>query len=57
MKAAGKYFLSRNNSSIIAFTVGAKWDPETTGFKIIGTHTDSPNLRLNPVSKMKAQTC
>ncbi|MBT3366545.1 MAG: M18 family aminopeptidase [Nitrospina sp.] len=39
----GKYFLTRNGSSLIAFTVGSK--PE---FKIIGAHTDSPNLRLKP---------
>ncbi len=38
-----RYFLTRNDSSLIAFTVGSK-----PGFKIIGAHTDSPNLRLKP---------
>jgi len=39
----GRYFLKRNDSSLIAFVVGSK-----PGFKIIGAHTDSPNLRLKP---------
>ena len=36
---------------MIAFTVGEKFNPDTSNFKIIGTHTDSPCLRLAPVSK------
>jgi aspartyl aminopeptidase len=39
----GRYFLTRNDSSLVAFTLGSK-----PGFKIIGAHTDSPNLRLKP---------
>jgi aspartyl aminopeptidase len=41
----GRYFLTRNGSSLIAFEVGSK---SSEGFKIIGAHTDSPNLRLKP---------
>ena len=47
-----KYFLTRNDSTLIAFTVGPKFNKEQTGFKIIGTHTDSPVLKLAPHSKM-----
>ena len=43
----GKYFLTRNDSSLIAFIVGMK-TKDASGFKIIGAHTDSPNLKLKP---------
>ena len=35
-----KYFY--NNSCIIAFNIGNKFNPEESYFKIIGAHTDSP---------------
>jgi aspartyl aminopeptidase len=41
----GKYFITRNDSSLISFIVGTK---PSEGFKIIGAHTDSPNLKLKP---------
>ena len=47
-----KYFFTRNNSTLVAFTVGSKFDPNNTAFKLIGTHTDSPCLKVNPVSKI-----
>ena len=45
----GKYFLTRNGSSLIAFIVGME-SKDASGFKIIGAHTDSPNLKLKPNS-------
>jgi aspartyl aminopeptidase len=50
VKPGGKYYLTRNGSSIVAFTVGHKWAPGGP-VGIVGAHTDSPTLRLKPVSK------
>ena len=55
LAVGGKYFLTRNNSSIVAFTVGSKFNTSTAGFNIIGAHTDSPCLRLAPISKASSQ--
>ena len=43
-----KYFLTRNDSSIIAFTYS-----ESKNYTMVGAHTDSPNLKLkpNPITK------
>lgn len=46
----GKYFVTRNQSSIVALSVGGKYKPGN-GLKIVGGHTDSPNLSLKPHSK------
>ncbi len=47
LKKNGKYFVVRNDSSMIVFSVGRQ-APASAGFKIAGAHTDSPNLRLKP---------
>jgi aspartyl aminopeptidase len=45
--AQGRYYVIRDDSSIIMFVMGLKPLLET-GFKIIGAHTDSPGLRIKP---------
>jgi aspartyl aminopeptidase len=49
-RPGGKYYLTRNGSSIVAFTVGSKWRPGNA-VAMVGAHTDSPCLRIKPVSK------
>ncbi|MFT7234557.1 MAG: aspartyl aminopeptidase [Methylophagaceae bacterium] len=45
--ASGQYYVTRNDSSIIAFTL-PKSDLAKTGFKMMGAHTDSPCLHVKP---------
>lgn len=40
-------YVIRNQSTLVAFRVGQE-DPALAGFRLIGAHTDSPNLRLKP---------
>jgi len=53
VKTGGKYYYSRNKSTIIAFTVGEKYQPGNE-FKVIGAHSDSPVLKVKPNSHKSA---
>lgn len=50
LQPGGKYYLTRNQSALLAFTLPQKWKPGA-GLSIVATHIDSPNLRVRPVSK------
>jgi aspartyl aminopeptidase len=43
----GNYFVTRNDSALIAFTLNQQ-TLEQTGFTLAGAHTDSPALKLKP---------
>ncbi len=45
--SSGRYYVTRNDSSIIAFTL-AKANLAETGFHMVGAHTDSPCLKVKP---------
>lgn len=47
LEPGGKHFVTRADASIVAFRVGAR-PPVDAGFRVVGAHTDSPNLRLKP---------
>ena len=52
LTAGGKYFFTRNGTSICSFTVGSGCATAPVEcFKAAGTHTDSPCLRIAPISK------
>ena len=42
----GKYFVTHNDSSLIAFHYGGK--AADRGFRMVGAHTDSPCLKVKP---------
>ena len=50
----GRHWVSRHDGSLLAFQVG-EVTPAEAGFRIVGAHTDSPNLRLKPLADLAAQ--
>lgn len=54
LKDAGRYLVTRNDSSLIAFSLG---QPEQLhqGLRLVGAHTDSPCLRVKPQPELEQQ--
>jgi aspartyl aminopeptidase len=52
---AGKYFVIRNDSSLIAFTWAGR--KGTTVLNMIGAHTDSPCLKVKPAPVQENNNC
>lgn len=47
LQKGSKYYLTRNDSSLIAFIYGSE-DLSKSGISMVGAHTDSPALKLKP---------
>ncbi|EEH42640.1 uncharacterized protein PADG_07460 [Paracoccidioides brasiliensis Pb18] len=54
LKPGGKYFCTRNGSSLVAFTIGSDYKPGN-GFAIVGGHADALCAKLKPVSKLQTK--
>jgi aspartyl aminopeptidase len=52
LTAGQSYYFTRNESTIVAFTLGKQVEKGVDLFKIVGCHTDSPVLKLAPHSKI-----
>ncbi|WXL27802.1 M18 family aminopeptidase [Ectopseudomonas mendocina] len=51
-EAGGRYYVTRNDSSIIAFKLGKRPLTES-GIRMVGAHTDSPCLRVKPQPELQ----
>ncbi len=54
LSPGGRYYLTRNDSSIIAFIYGRD-DLSRSGLRMAGAHTDSPCLKVKPRPEIHAQ--
>ena len=54
LQKGGKYYTTKNDTAVFAFSVG-KENPVETGFKIIAAHSDSPCFRIKPNAEIKSE--
>jgi aspartyl aminopeptidase len=47
LKPGARVYVTRGGSSLAAFVLGDR-PPQEAGFALVGSHTDSPNLRVKP---------
>ncbi len=56
LAAGGHYFVTRNQSSLIAFVMPTNLE-KTTGYQIVATHGDSPSFKLKAEFEQSAAKC
>lgn len=52
LQAGGRYYFTRNDSSLVALQLGSASLPEH-GIRMVGTHTDSPCLKIKPIPEIQ----
>ncbi len=57
VRPGGRYFIVRNESSIIAWTLAANAGLTRSGIRMVGAHTDSPCLKVKPNPETQSQGC
>ncbi len=57
MRPAGRYFITRNDSALIAWTVPVEESLAESGFRMVGAHTDSPCLKVKPQPEVHRHGC
>lgn len=53
LEVGKKYYTTKNSSALVAFKVNSD-EVEKEGFRIIGSHTDSPGFRIKPNAEMES---
>lgn len=50
-KAGDRFYVTKNDSALFAFVIGAKHISDT-GFRVIAAHSDSPGFRIKPSAEI-----
>lgn len=55
LQPGGKYFLCNHDSEVFAFIMPVNFESDTIKFRMIGSHTDSPVLKIKPDGVMNVE--
>ena len=56
IKVGQKYYITKNSSAIVAFTVNSD-KIEREGYRIIGSHSDSTSFRIKTNAECRNRNC
>ncbi|MEG1870947.1 MAG: M18 family aminopeptidase, partial [Peptostreptococcaceae bacterium] len=54
LEVGKKYYTTKNSSALVAFTINSN-ETQKEGFRMVGSHSDSPSFRIKPNSEMSVE--
>ncbi|KAL0225119.1 hypothetical protein RCL1_003031 [Eukaryota sp. TZLM3-RCL] len=54
LQAGNKYFVTSGQSTLFSFAIGSQFNPDSSKFSLVASHSDSPALKIKPKAVIKS---